>query len=193
MKTLIINTALFILVFSSGLMSQDFDFRNTSWGMDSIQVKKAETTKLVFSKKNSLVYNGKLGELETRIVYNFNTSKQLFSASYIITLSGMESNNPMYYLNNFRVLQDLLTQKYKEPYKKANANIGGKGAKQEEWANNFISDNRTLESKWKTGRTNIILSLYSINDALCIEIIYTSLENNISEDQKNKEEILKGL
>jgi len=194
MKTKIFYVAIFIFVVCNSITAQNFDFRNTKWGMDSTQVKKSEMSKLVFAKKNTIVYNGKLGEFDSRIVYNLNSSNKLYRASYIITLMGtMGSKNPVYYVSNFLMLQDLLTQKYKAPYSKTNSTINGKEIKQEEWAANLISDNLTLETKWKTNRTDIILTLYSINDELCIEIIYSSLENGINDDQVNKAEILKVL
>ena len=172
-----------VLVISTGLQAQNFDFRYTKWGMDTLQVKKAEVSHLTFSKKYSLIYNGKLGDLDTRIVYDFTSSNQLYHAAYYITL---DDKNPQMYVNTFLMIQELLTKKYKEPYNKMVSSINGKILTQDEWASNLISDNLNLETKWKTDRTDIILSLFSINDVLCIEINYSSIEkgNKNSEEKK---------
>ena len=181
MKTNSFIASIVLLVISTGLNAQNFDFRNTKWGMDSLAVKKAEVSTLQFSKKKSLVYNGKLGDIDARIVYDFTSSNKLYHAAYYITL---DEKNPQQSVNTFLLLQESLTKKYKDPYLKLISTINGKVLKQEEWASNLISDNLNFETKWKTDKTNISLSLFSINDVLCIEINYYSIEN----DSKNSEE-----
>jgi len=187
-------TAFFILALGHGLHAQNFDFRNTKWGMDTTLVKKSEKSKPAFSKKNNLVFNVKLGELDSRVVYDFNSSDQLYRASYIITSGNAISKNPVYYVNNFLMLQELLTQKYKQPYTISSSTINGKIVKQEEWAANLISDNLTLETRWKTDKTDITLMLFSINDELCLEIIYNSIESAVKEhNEANKLQMIKDL
>lgn len=187
MKTLTF-LLIFIMAICYSLNAQNSDFRDTKWGMDTIQVKKVEVAKLYQSKKNSLLYNGKLYDLDTKIIYNFTLSRKLYHAAYIITL---DSKNPQIYVTTFIMLQDLLTQKYKAPFDKKVTTINGKVITQEEWASNLISDNLNLETKWKNDKTAITLSIYSINDELSIEINYNSLEINNSEEQKT--EIIKDL
>jgi hypothetical protein len=91
------------------------------------------------------------------------------------------------------MLEELLTTKYKQPVRKSANTINGKVITQDEWASNLISDNLNLETKWTTDDTEIILSLYSINDELLIEIRYTSVVYNKKADEEKKVKILKEL
>ncbi|MEI6854027.1 MAG: hypothetical protein WCL06_14370, partial [Bacteroidota bacterium] len=81
----------------------------------------------------------------------------------------------------------------KEPYSKVSTTINGKVITQDEWASNLISDNLNLETKWKNDRTNVILSLFSINDQLILEINYYSIaaEKKMAEDKK--QDLIKDL
>ncbi|MEI6764886.1 MAG: hypothetical protein WCM76_04540 [Bacteroidota bacterium] len=190
MKSKSVYFALLLFVISNSLMSQTFDFRNTKWGMDTTMVKKAEASKLVIVKKNHFVYKGKLNDWDAKIIYDFNSAGLLYHASYDLTL---DSKIPSAYVDTYLMLQELLTRKYKEPYSSISTSINGKTLKQDEWAFNLISDNLSLETKWKSNNTDIVLTLYSINDELFIEISYTSIDQNNKEKEAIKSEILKAL
>jgi hypothetical protein len=84
MKSQIFFIAVLMLAISNILTAQSFDFRKSKWDMDSTQVKKAEKSMFVVSKENYLVYDGKLGDWDTRIYYYFNKSNQLFHTAYFI-------------------------------------------------------------------------------------------------------------
>ena len=156
-----------------------------------MQVKNSETAAFLYSKGNSLVYTGKLSNLDTKIVYDFTPAdNQLYQSFYIVNLN---SKNPSLYVKNFLMLQELLTTKYSQPVKKSAITINGKTITQDEWASNLISDNLNLETKWKNENTEISLSLYSINDELLIEIRYTSLVYSKKADEEKKVKILKDL
>ena len=182
MKTQGILIAIFLSVFSTGLLAQSFDFRNTTWGMDTLQVKKTETSKLLASKKTNIIYSGKLGDLDARIVYDFNSSAQLFHAAYLVIVN---SRNPQTFVTTYLMLQDLLTKKYKEPALKLNSTINGKVITQDEWASNLISDNLNFETKWMTDKSEIVLTLFIINDAPCIEINYNSRSAAINNEKNS--------
>jgi len=170
-----------IVAISYSLTAQNADFRNVKWGMDSLQVKKVEVAKFVQSKRNFLVYEGTLGTLDTKIIYNFSLNHKLFNATYCI---NSDSKNPQASVNNFLIFQGLLTQKYKTPYEIKTSTINGKVISQDEWAFNLISDNLILETSWKTMSTKITLSLYSLNDELFLEINYSSLDIHSNDGQK---------
>jgi hypothetical protein len=186
MKTVIIISVIFVLTINNSLKAQSFDFRNANWSMDSLKVKKSETSKLVFSNRNSLIYKGDLGNWSAEIVYTFTESNQLYHANYLLNL---DSKNPQEDINTFLILQESLSKKYKAPYNNIMKTINGKVITQDEWASNLISDNLNLLTKWKTDKTEIVLSLFSINDKLYIQIDYTSIEY----EKKNREEKKKRL
>jgi hypothetical protein len=190
MKTVSLFAAIFLFFASQGIFAQNFDFRNTRWGMDSSQVKRSESAHYLYSRSNSLFYDGKLSNMEARIVYDFTEENQLYQTLYVLTLP---SKNPSLYVNEYIMLQDLLTSKYKDPYRQLASTINGKTITQEEWASNLISDNLNLETRWKTDRTDIILSLYSISDELIIEIKYTSIQYFRKADDEKRGNLLKEL
>jgi hypothetical protein len=193
MKSKIFLVVIFLFPLLNSLTAQNFDFRKTKWGMDTLQVKKAEISKLIYSKKKTLVYMGKIGDMDAKIIYNFNSSNQLYRGIYNIAFNNNVSKNPSNSVNNYLMFQDLLTIKYGEPANKKSATINGKELKQEDWASNLVSDNLTLETKWENPQTEITLTLYSINDELYLEIIYTSLEKELKENEKYKSEVIKEL
>lgn len=180
--------AIIVLVINHSLSAQNYDFRNSKWGMDSVQVKKTEESTLIQSKKNRLMYKGKLGDLEVKIIYYFTLADKLFDATYFVTL---DSKNPQNYVNTFIMLQELLSKKYNKPYEIKTSTVNGKVITSTDWASHLISDNLTLETKWKTDKTVITLSLFSINDELCTEINYESRE--IDNNLEQRTQIIKDL
>ncbi len=190
MKTKIFLFASFFLLIGNLLMAQNFDFRNVKWGADSTQIAKSETGKMAASPNNSMQLKGKLGDWDARIIYYLGSNNQLWHATYMVR---PEDTNPQTFVNTFLLIQSSLTSKYKEPYSKVSTTINGKVITQDEWASNLISDNLNLETKWKNDRTNVILSLFSINDQLILEINYYSIaaEKKMAEDKK--QDLIKDL
>ena len=190
MKTSNLIFVMFFVAISLSLTAQNFDFRKSNWGMDSGQVKTSEASKLISSDRNSLNFSGKLADYDTKIQYNFTPSNQLYQTTYIINL---RDKNPQSYVNTFLLLQDLLTQKYKSPSSKSNPIVNGKLLNQDDWAANMLSDNLNLVTKWHTDITDIVLSLFTLNNDLYLEINYTSIEKNKLNDEEKKMSILKDL
>jgi hypothetical protein len=188
-KTLLVSFLLFILI-GNNLMSQNFDFRNVNWGADSAQIKNNETGKMISSRNNSLQFIGKLGDWDVRILYYYGTDNQLWRAAYVLKLGDKD---PQAYVNAFLMIQSILTNKYKDPYSKVTSTINGKVITQDEWATNLISDNLNLETRWKNDKTNIVLTLFSINDDLTIEINYNSIAADKKHNDEKRQELLKDL
>ena len=185
MKTQAFIIAFVISLSSNFLIAQNNDIRNTKWGADTAQVKKSETAKQVFSKKNNMVFTEKTGDMDTRIMYDFNAANQLIHVAYLITL---DNKDPQAYVNNYVMLEEVLTKKYGTPYIKNTTTINGIVIKQDDWASNLLSDNLYLNIKWKNDKTDISLALFNVNDMLHIEINYNSIEliKKDSEDKKKQ-------
>ena len=184
MNAKVIVTAM-LLVLIQGVRAQNFDFRSINWGMDSTKVKSSENSNLLQAKSNSLLYNGKLGDLNAEIVYNFTSTNKVFNAYYLVDFN---KKNPQTAVNSFITMRDLLNQKYGKAYKVNISTINGKAITQDEWASNLISDNLNMQISWKNDKTNIMLSLYCLNDELFIDVNYTSL---ILNNKDEKKELLK--
>ena len=175
-------------IFVQSISAQSFDFRNTNWGMDSLQVKKVENSSITKSKKNVLVYNCKIADYSAEVIYNFTLTNKLYEASYFMTF---DQKNPQISVNAFLSFQEILNQKYGTPIKVKANTINGKVLTQEEWATNLISNNLNLETTWKNDKTKVTMSLFNLNDVLYIDINYSSLLiNNVDE---RKAELKKNL
>jgi hypothetical protein len=190
MKTLSLIFVTIMFAVSNNLTAQNLDFRNTTWGMDSNQVKKNEKSKLINSNSNSLIFNGKLADFSTKINYFFTPSNKLYRTSYIINLND---ENPQSYINSYILLQQHLTQKYKEPYSTVHPSINGRLINQDDWAYSLVTDNIYLGSKWNNGKTDIVLSLFRTNNAIYLEIYYTSVEFNQKYLEEKKLSIINDL
>ena len=190
MKYLSLFLILFLFAGSSSVSGQNYNFRKTTWGMDSAQVRSAESSRFVSSKKQQLLYTGKLGDWETEIVYNFTNTDHLYYGAYLINL---DSRNPQTYVDAFLLLQQLLTRLYNTPNEKRYTTINGVVIDEGEWASHLMSGNLYLETRWSTPATKIMLTLTKVSDKLYLEVNYTSVEYEKLIDKKNREEILKEL
>jgi hypothetical protein len=194
-KKTIMKTLKYLLVFSLITtcnlgFAQNFEFRNSKWGIDSISVKKNEKSKLLHSQKGRLVYNGKLNDWDAKIMYSFTSQNQLFHSGYIIIL---ENKDPQDYINAYVLLQETLTKKYNEAINKKSTTINGKIIGQDEWASNLVNDNLSLETSWKYDNTNIVLSLFNVNDAFYLEVNYTAAEADKKNNEDKKVQLIKDL
>jgi len=190
MKTVAFFLSVSLITLSNLSMAQSFEFRNSKWGVDSIQVKKIEKSKLLHSQKGRLVYNGKLNDWDAKILYSFTTQNQLFHTGYVISL---ENKDPQDYINAYILLQETLTKKYNDAVNKKSTTINGKIIEQDEWASNLVNDNLSLETSWKFDNTNIVLSLFNVNDTFYLEINYTSADADKKNNENKKVELIKDL
>jgi len=170
--------------------AQSFEFRNSKWGINSTQVQKNETSKLLHSQKDQLVYDGKLNDWDAKIIYSFTPLNQLYHSGYLVVL---DNKNPQDYVNAYLLLQETLTKKYAEPSNKKSTTINGKVIDQEEWASNLVSDNLSLSTTWKYENTNIVLSLFNVNDGFYLEVNYTSADADKKNNENKKIELIKDL
>ena len=159
-----------------------FDFRETSWGENKSQVRKAEREKLSKEDNDRLVYLGKAFNLfSSYIIYEFSKDK-LTSAGYVLVESHFDPNE---YSKEYKEIKKILKNTYGEITKDKQC-----------WKNNLHRENyRNLGlainkgylsyiTLWDTPTTKIYLHIYGENYKTCLGIRYVSKkleEKNLDE------------
>ncbi len=162
------------MVFIYGVANaQTNDFRSLNWGMDLTKVKSLETCKLVSEHPSRIYYDCTIADIKGQIVYTFTTTDLLMRAKYFFT---PEYTNINFYLKDYKLFQELLTKKYGTPTQNNIVTINKTTLAENEWASNLLSGNLRLETVWKTGRTDIFLTVSKFNDQYVIQIDYISPE-----------------
>lgn len=183
--------ALAFIFLNVNLVSAQTDFKKASWGMKPSEVKSGETSKITYEDQTKLIYEGSLADIKGKTIYTFAVSGQLMRAKYILTPDYININ---YYIRDFKMIQELLTQKYGEANKISVATpINKQLITEDEWAAYLSSSNLRVEYKWTTTRTDITLILSKIGDSPAIQIDYVSKDINAVDIKGKKELILKDL
>lgn len=180
-----------MIITNVSLISAQNDFRKANWGMKPSEVKSGETSKISSEEQNKLIYECLLADIKGTIVYTFTVSGHLMRAKYYLTPDYINTN---YYIRDFKMIQELLKQKYGEPSKKLVVSPTGKVSISEaEWAAYLSSGEMRVEYKWDILKTDITLTLSKIGEKPAIQIDYVSKEFNIVDIKAKKEIIMKDL
>jgi hypothetical protein len=151
------------------------DLRSVQWGMTPESVKDAEFPTLpIDEREGSLVFEDKINDLDTYLMYNFTENNELFRGGYIVT---SRHSNPTLYVTDFKRLKDNLTEKYGSPKEENTI-----------WLNDLYKDDPNnyglavvtgkvvFMAKWETETTNIALSLRGDNYEPSFGFSYTGKE-----------------
>ena len=159
-------------------IKQDFDFRQTNWGMTMNEVLTTESLKVVSNENNRVFYQTSILNKDCYLFYYFENDNKLSSAGYFFDI---KHTNPNDYIEDYLKLQDSLCSKYGEP-------ITNKIV----WKNNLYRNNQQFwglaismghlqyKSTWETITTKISLNLYGDNYQNNLMIVYSD-KNYISE------------
>ena len=166
----------FIPIFALTISYADnYDFRNTKWGMSKEEVKNIEKADFFDEddEYNLIAYQGEINNMECLIVYSF-LENELIQAGYIIKEFHMDDNQ---YILDYESLKNLLTELHGEPV-----------IDKESWSNDLFKDDPDnwgnairlghLEyfTGWETDTSRISLKLYGVNLLLSFKIQYQSLK-----------------
>jgi len=92
--------------------AQEYDFRQTQWGMSKKQVKTSEKTSLIIDEPDHLSYHDDVtGIGSTQIAYIF-VNDELARATYAFLKRYADENA---YINNYFTWKETLTDKYGKP------------------------------------------------------------------------------
>jgi len=164
--------------------ANDFDFRNTKWGMSKEDVKKTESLDIIEEDNDSIIYNDIVSHMPVIVIYIFVDNK-LVRAKYIFTTSHTNQND---YINDYDKLQELLISIYGKKFKK-----------QVLWINDFYKDSYdhrgfavgmghlAYSSEWENQASKILLFLSGDNFEIRLVIEYQSkLLEKLDEDHAKK-------
>jgi len=180
-RFIMVNTIillLFLLV-SSDLISQEKiqknDFRNSRWGMKKDKVLSTEKNKPKDAGTRGqyfiALYTGVIAGMEADYLYWF-LDDVLVQGAYILKEKHSNKNE---YINDYNKLKEILTRKYGSPIKS-----------DLRWFKDLYKDRPQdygiavstghlgFESKWKTDRTLIRLTLKGDNYKLILDLLYKS-------------------
>jgi len=154
-------------------------------------VKSVESCKLSTENPSVLIYECSLAQIKGKIIYTFTSAGRLMRGKYFLAPEYVNIN---YYIRDFKLLQDLLIEKYGDANKKLTITSGSKlSISDDEWAAYLSSGTLRVEKKWSTDKTNITLTLSKVGDKPAIQIDYVSIQYDTLDIKDSKAVILKDL
>ncbi len=146
-------------------------FRNTCWGMTRKRVKQAEVSELFHEEEHSLLYRGKIAELDCCIVYCL-VEDRLVRARYVITEEHPDRNN---HINDFEKVKEALTVKYGKP---ADDQVVWRAdlykEDDDDWGVSVSLGHLVFGCDWSTDSTDILLMLCGENYEISFVVEYSS-------------------
>lgn len=187
MRTLIFLAILLSLSITYSIsQAQDYDFRQTRWGMSKLQVKNSENSQPLFDKKGELTYSVKIAGINAFAAYYF-VDSILVKSAYVFEQNYSNRND---YIRDYKKVKDILTRKYGDPIMDETV-----------WRNDLYRDDPqdygfaisighlVYRSKWITPNTEIKLVLHGNKYKISFVAIYEGIKyQNMIESQKNKKE-----
>lgn len=163
------------------------DFRNINWGMTRDEVKSSETTPLTDERGITLMFEDKIFNLNSYIIYFFTEKDELFRSAYFIT---EKHSNPTSYVTDYNQLKSSLTEKYGTPTEDSTTWLNDLYKDDpNQWGMAVVTGKVVFTSKWKTDSTEIIMSLRGDNYEPQFALRYTGI-NYLEETKKHDEQTL---
>lgn len=175
-------TLLLAVIAVQTVVAQSFDFRKTKWGMSLADVKKIETCKIISEAPRKVVYECTLAENETKLIYAFSGTDKLTRSKYFITPDYI---NMIFYIRDFRMYEELMTQKYGKPTVISPKAINKGQIPEDEWAGYLSAGELQVEIKWDLPDTEIFMTLSKMGDKPAIQIDYIS-KQFFQQDKKER-------
>jgi hypothetical protein len=164
--------------------ANDFDFRNTKWGMNTTQVEQSEDVAL--QKQENMVYRAdQIAGFDTNVIYVF-ASDKLVRGRYAFFHSH---SNRTAYISDFESMKNILRKKYGEPT--ANDQFWKDDLYKgdyPQWGMAIATGRLSYFTRWVTNRTTIILALVGDNHEIRFYVEYAS--NLLAELEREVKESL---
>lgn len=90
---------------------EEYDFRQTRWGMTKEEVTKSEKLKMIFELNNKFFYKTSVANRNCNLIYDFENNS-LKAGVYIFDIEHTNKNE---YIDDYSTLQDMLVNKYGQP------------------------------------------------------------------------------
>lgn len=155
----------------SGVYAQGNDFRSVKWGMSAASVKAVEKSTLSSETARRLTYDCVLADNDTKLLYIFSPTDKLVRSKYFVTPDYI---NMIFYIRDFKMYEELLTQKYGKPTSVTPKAINKEAIKDDEWAAYLSAGELQVEVRWENAATEIVLTLSMVGEKPAIQIDYIS-------------------
>jgi hypothetical protein len=166
------------------------DFRETNWGMSREQVRKIEKAAFSRETERALVYEGKIGGLNCRILYFF-AQEKLVRAKYLINEEHANKND---YIGDFNSLKESVIKNYGKPI---GDSITWKNERYKsdpkQWGLAISIGDLSYFTNWDTPNTEIIEALFGDNNKISLGIQYASVKLRLLEAGEEEDEADKNL
>ena len=181
-------TLLALMIFSISFAQNNF--RNNTWGASKTSVISKEKSKKISDENNILTFESKLTDLNCKVMYYFTHSNKLKRAKYLISPEYLNMN---LYIKDYKMFQDMLTQKYGTPKEKNIVTINKVQTSENEWSAHLLAGNIRFETIWKTEETTIFLTLSTRDGKTFFQIDYLSTEVFKLDEKERIERSIKDL
>ena len=101
--------------------------------------------------------------------------------------------NLSFYVKDYKMFQELLSQKYGEPLKKREITVNKSTISEADWPIHLASGNLRLETQWNTDRSEISLTTSKVGDNIIMQIDYVSKEMTKIDLVERKQLLLQSL
>lgn len=165
----------------------EYDFRKARWGMSKKKVKATEKGKPAFEEGNLLGYKASVAGKDALAGYIF-AGDVLVRSAYLFDI---KHTNDTDYITDYKELKKLLTEKYGKP---SRDEVIWKDDlyrdKPSKWGMAVATGGLIYFAEWKTGRTEVFLSLMGDNFDIKLKVEYSSNElQKIEEEEKKKKNL----
>ena len=174
---IIVTVVIFTMLSVTSAACDEYDFRNSRWGMNKAEVKATETGSLIKEFDQSLIYQDTLAE-ETVAIHYYFLENALFLGVYVFDAQYQDAND---HIDAYYRIVSVINERHGEPtdseivwendtYKADPSKHGMAVAKADS----------TFFSRWETDSTDILLRLAGDNYEIEHTLTYSSktLYNN---------------
>ncbi len=187
-----------IIIFNLSLFSQQYDFRNTSWGASLLQVKLSEKNKLAEETKQKLVFADSLLNINCDVIYEFTNEDKLYNAKYSFDAKLTNYNK---YIETYNSLKELLVKKYGIFISDKNTWLNNvKNQNDEElWGQEVAKGNLIIKTTWSFPNKNpylnisVLLKKEDNGDGILFQIEYVYMPIKKQDEANKLNDVLKSL
>lgn len=189
-KKIIIALLLLFIILPHTVLAEDYDFRNTNWGMSKEEVVEIETAEYAGEDGDLLFYTDDVAGLDTILFYEYLDNK-LVSGGYVFDENYINQNN---HIDDYKKVKELLAKKYGEPVidRQRWLNDLYKGDTQN-YGTALSVGHLAYMSKWEAESTDITMMLRGENFEVNLTLYYKSKEYSSVKEKADEEEDMEGL
>jgi hypothetical protein len=179
--TIILFTTIVLLI-TSKVYAENYDFRKTNWGMSQKEVLASEAMKPAEQGKEMTVYECTISSKNVVLAYRFVQNK-LYGATYLLRTKHSHS---IQYIGDYQALKKELIKKYGKPLRDETRWASASHKEYNASSPGYAVSTGILSylATWETGKTKISIMLTGDNFKTHCMISYDSKEIQHLREQK---------